>query len=149
MVTRTHHIGFTVKDLDRSVRFYQEGLGLELINRIPGPNPYQSKITGYPDTHLAIAFFKLPGSDAPLELIQYVAPAGEPLDMETNRPGNGHFGVVVDDLEGTIKRLQAYGGKLQSPEIVSIPTGPNKGAKVVYFRDPDGITVELFQYPQD
>jgi catechol 2,3-dioxygenase-like lactoylglutathione lyase family enzyme len=149
MVKRTHHIGFTVKDLERSVRFYQEGLGLELITRIPGPNPYHSEITGYPDTHLSIAFFKLPGSDAPLELIEYVSPTGEPLDMETNRPGNGHFGVVVDDLEATIKRLQEYGGKLQSKGIVSIPTGPNKGAKVVYLRDPDGITVELFQYPQE
>jgi len=69
--------------------------------------------------------------------------------METNRPGNGHFGVVVDDLEATVKRLQEYGGKLQSTGIVSIPTGPNKGAKVVYLRDPDGITVELFEYPTE
>ena len=57
MVTRTHHIGFTVKDLDRSVRFYQEGLGLELINRLfqaagerctPGAHPVCSPRRGAP-----------------------------------------------------------------------------------------------------
>ena len=83
--------------------------------------------------------------DNVLELIQYVSPVGEPMDMETYRPGNVHLALVVDDLRGTIARLEEYGGKPRSPEPIAIPSGPNKGKEVIYLRDPDGITLELFQ----
>ena len=144
MVLETHHIGFSVKSLERSIQFYNEGLGLELIQRIPGPKEYHSLISGYPGTHLEIAFLQLPNNNV-LELIEYVSPRGEAMDMETYRPGNVHLALVVDDLRATIARLKEFGGTPRSPEPVTITSGPNKGRLVVYLRGPDGISLELFE----
>ena len=46
--------------------------------------------------------------------------------METNRPGNGHFGVVVDDLEATVKRLQEYGGSSSQRGLSPFPPVPTR-----------------------
>ena len=144
MVKRQHHSGFSVADLERTVRFYGEGLGLEVASRIHGPKDYHGTMTGYPVCHLEVAFMSIPGGP-PVEFIQYVEPEGEPLDMETCRPGNGHIALVVDDIEAVLQKLVALGGSPRSAEPVTIPSGPNKGARAIYVRDPDGITVELYQ----
>lgn len=145
MVKRQHHTGFSVADLERTIRFYGEGLGLEVVSRIHGPKDYHGTMTGYPGCHLEAAFMAIP-EGPPLEFIQYLEPKGEPLDMETYRTGNGHFALVVDDIDATLKKLIALGGSPRSDGPVTIPSGPNKGAKAVYIRDLDGITVELFEY---
>ena len=144
MVKRGHHTGFTVKDLERTVTFYSEGLGLEIASRIHGPKAYHADITGYPGCTLEVAFVAVPESPS-IEFIQYVAPTGEPLDMETYHPGSGHIALVVDNVEELVPRLKSLGGTPRSQAPISIDSGPNKGSLVAYVRDPDGITVELIQ----
>ncbi len=146
MVKRGHHTGFTVKDIQRTVRFYTEGLGLGIASEIHGPKPYHADVTGYAGCHLEAVFLSVPDSP-PIEFIEYVNPQGSPVDMETFHPGNGHIALVVDDVAETTKRLKNLGGSPRSDAPVEIPSGPNKGARFVYIRDPDGITVELFELP--
>ena len=53
---------------------------------------------------------------------------------------------LVDDLDGTYRRLQAGGvGFISAP--VEIDTGINTGGRALYLRDPDGIPMELFELP--
>ena len=145
MVRRPHHTGFTVADLERTIEFYRDGLGLQVANRIPGPKAYHSDVTGYADCHLEIAFMSVPNGP-PVEFIEYKNPQGPALDMETYRPGNGHLAFVVDDLKATIEKLTKLGGTPRSKAPIEVPSGPNKGATFVYLRDPDGITLELFEF---
>src|ERR1022692_5270011 len=49
------HVGFVVSDLDASLRFYCEGLGLELRHRQLQNNAYTSSLVGYPDATLEVA----------------------------------------------------------------------------------------------
>lgn len=144
MVKRQHHTGFSVANLDRTLKFYGEGLGLEVMNRIHGPKGYHASMTGYPECNLEIAFVAVPNGP-PLEFIQYVEPAGDPLDMETFRAGNVHIALVVEDIAAALDKLISLGGSPRSEAPISIPSGPNKGAQAIYVRDPDGITVELYQ----
>jgi lactoylglutathione lyase len=144
MILRTHHTGFTVKDLERSVGFYHNGLGLELLNRIEGPKEYHAQVLGYPGCHLRVAFFKIPDSP-PIELIEYVYPGGSSHSMETFNTGNGHIALVVDDLPRMVEVLKNLGGTPRSETPIKITSGPNMGAQVIFIRDPDGISIELFQ----
>lgn len=57
------HFSFTVSDLDRSVAFYRDLLGLEVVHRQRGANPYTRKLVGYPDADIRVAMLRLPGSD--------------------------------------------------------------------------------------
>ena len=147
MLTGTFHFSFTVSDMSRTVAFYRDVLGLEVRVEYDGVAPYLSDIVGYPNTHLGIVFIRLPGTTVEVELIEYKHPRGETRPLETRDTGNAHICFYVDDIEATYADWRARGIHIVSPRPVEITSGPNKGAKGFYFRDPDGISLELFQRP--
>ncbi len=142
------HIGFTVRDIDRSVDFYRLVLQREPVHRGDYDDPFVSQEVGYDDVYLRAAFFDLPGSETKLELLEYRNPQGAPNDPETCNPGNVHVALLVGDLQLEFARLQQAGVKFRQPGPVRIPLGPYTGGLSVYFRDPDGITVQLLEPPQ-
>ena len=58
-----HHTGLTVSDLDRSMRFYRDAFGLEVVLQQEKAGGYLAAITGYPSVHVRMAHLKAPGSD--------------------------------------------------------------------------------------
>jgi catechol 2,3-dioxygenase-like lactoylglutathione lyase family enzyme len=146
---RAHHTGFSVGNLERSIGFYRDVLGLELVGRQSGTAEYLSSVTGFSGVHLEMAFFKASSEDDHLlELLEYASHPGEPTPRETNRPGNGHLCFVVDDIRSCYRELTAKGVRFVS-EPALITAGVNRGAQAAYFRDPDGFTLELFQTGPD
>jgi catechol 2,3-dioxygenase-like lactoylglutathione lyase family enzyme len=143
------HVGFVVRDLDASIRFYTAGLGLRLRHRQTQDNDYTRSLVGYEDASLRVAQFQLPEGEPPasghvLELIEYLAPEGGPADPERNTIAAGHLAFVVDDIETMMASLAALGATpLSQPN--EITSGINKGGRTVYLHDPDGITLELVQ----
>ncbi|HSE06337.1 MAG TPA: VOC family protein, partial [Methylomirabilota bacterium] len=59
-VTGILHTGLTVSDLDRSLSFYRDLLGLEVIAQWDSSQPYLRAVVGYPDAELRIALLRLP-----------------------------------------------------------------------------------------
>lgn len=145
-LTSVAHTGFTVQDLERSIAFYRDLLGMQLVHQRDTTAPYVSQVTGFAGARLKIALLKVgPEDPHTLELLQYVSHPGEPTDRATNRPGNGHLALRVDDLQAWYHRLSAAGVKFRSPAPVPLTDGVNAGAYAVYLRDPDGFTIELIQ----
>jgi catechol 2,3-dioxygenase-like lactoylglutathione lyase family enzyme len=143
-MTALHHTGLTVRDLDRSLSFYRDALGMEVVFEQEKRGGYFAAIVGYPDTHVRAAQLAFPGGGHRLEIFEYVAPEprgepGEPRDV-----GITHVCLVVDGLDAVAARLRATGTSFFS-EVVPIDTGANAGGRGVYLRDPDGIIVELFE----
>ena len=147
MLKAIHHSGVTVSDLERSLQLYRDVLGLELLTVFDRTEADVGQVVGYPGARIRIAFLRAPGDSARLELLQYLAPLGTTGQMETCDPGTGHVCFRVEDIQGVYRRLRAAGIELRSEAPVEITQGPNRGAYALYFRDPDGYTVELLQPP--
>ena len=116
------YTGVEVKDMDRSIKFYTEGLRMELLDRHP-----------IPATGGEVAALKSPGSEQLLELNWYPIPAykeGSELD---------HLAFEVDDVDKEIARLERLGAKRARPTEV------RPKYIVGFVTDPDGIWIELFR----
>jgi catechol 2,3-dioxygenase-like lactoylglutathione lyase family enzyme len=141
------HTGLTVRDLERSLAFYRDVLGMELVFRQEKQGGYLAEIVGYPDAHVRMAHVAFPGDTHRVELFEYVTPPprgrpGEPRDV-----GITHVCVVVEDIESLYGRLVDAGVDFYSAPV-AVDTGANAGGRGVYLHDPDGVTLELFQPPR-
>jgi catechol 2,3-dioxygenase-like lactoylglutathione lyase family enzyme len=151
MLVDTWHFSFTVSNLEESILFYRDVLGMELVHRQEQANAYTRKFVGYPDAHLKVAQFRIRGgpvvrSGHLLELIEYVAPQGQKIDTSTPNPGTAHLAFEVDDIQAEYQRMVRQGVRFRT-EPVAIEAGINKGGYTVYFLDPDDITLEMVQPP--
>jgi catechol 2,3-dioxygenase-like lactoylglutathione lyase family enzyme len=140
-----HHVGITVKDLDASIRFYHDVLGLQFSSE---PSPWfegegLGKAVGVPGAALRQVSLLL--GDTIFELLEYKSPPSEtsgPL-MSSNM-GASHVGFLVDDIEAKKAELEAKGIEFYS-EVNVVDEGVLAGWRWVYFEDPDGYPLELVE----
>ena len=132
-ITRTHHTGFTVRSIERSLEFYRDILGFELAFQWNPQAPYIGELVGYPTVDLHAAILRLPGTDVCLELLEYRNIEQVPVDMGNGNVGNGHVAFNVDNLAEYWAELKAKGVKSVS-EPVTPTIGPNKGGKAIYVK---------------
>ena len=149
MIHHVFHFSFTVSDLQQSVDWYTNVLGLELVHRQVQDNPYTRTLVGVPDAILEIAQFKIPGvspglSTHMLELVEYKHPKGEHPPLPTYNVGVGHVALLVTDIQSEYERLQQGGVVFRNPPV-AITEGANRGGYACYFQDPDGITLEMLE----
>lgn len=142
----THHFCFTVSNLERSLAFYQATLGMEVIAVMPNRcEDDMSRLVSLPNARLKIAFLKLPHpGDLQLELMEYVSPPGQRVDLRVYNVGAVHMCFMVNDIDAACAVLRQRGVQFNS-DPVDITGGVNKGRRAVYFQDPDGIGLELVQ----
>ncbi len=144
MLIDTHHFCFTVGDMDRSLRFYRDLLGLHVTHDWVTEAEYLRTMIPLPGLKLRIVFLGLPGTHARLELIDYLEPRGHGRAPATNVPGSAHVCFDVSDIDALYRRLQAAGVEFNSAPVL-ITSQANYGARAVYLRDPDGNALELRQ----
>lgn len=142
-VTGYWHSGFVVADLDRSVRFYQEGLGLTLIRRFRTGSASSAQVLAYDRVDVKGALLEV-GPDAILELLEYVEPRTAARQIsERHVIGSAHLALLVDDVEAILRRLVEYGGTRHND-----PAQTEPGKILTYAQDPDGNWLELAQIDQ-
>ncbi|MBI4340615.1 MAG: VOC family protein [Chloroflexi bacterium] len=137
MITSHNHSSFTVSDLERSIAFYRDVAGFRLENVFEAQGEGIQKVTGFLDAHLKVAHLLL--REFRLELIQYLSPRGNPVDLATNNVGSAHIAFYADDLDRTYREMEAMGVRFRGAPAAGAPGRP----RVAYFLDPDGITLEL------
>lgn len=140
-----HHVGITVKDIDASIRFYHDVLGLELSNE-PSPwfeGPELGSALGVPDAALRQVSLLL--GDTTLELLQYRNPTrGIDRPPPSNNLGASHVAFLVDDISAKKAELEARGIEFYS-DVNVVDEGVLAGWRWVYFEDPDGYPLELVE----
>ncbi len=152
MVEGVHHFSFSVTDLDRTLAFYTGVLGLRLVSR--KRNCYATLGTALfgtrwgvsqPQADLELAVVDVGGTR--VEFIEYKDPKAQAYHGNPSRAGSAHLAFCVGDIEGTRRRLEAAGVEFHSP-INTFMENPRSEWKWCYFRDPDGIILELVQQRQ-
>jgi lactoylglutathione lyase len=143
-VTGFFHGGITVRDMDRSLVFYRDGLGLDQdFDRILDA-PYLKAVLGLEFDHIRAVYLRVPGGGF-VELLEYHGVERFPAASRPCDYGSGHLCLYVDDVAGVHARLVDLGFTARSADVVDITAGPNAGARSCYMTDPDGYAVELFQ----
>lgn len=142
-VMGTNHTSFTVSSLDRTIALFRDGLGFDLVSRAPRDPGLVSRITGVAGAEVEIAFLRGPGHT--VELIEYKAPAGRGrVEARPCDTGFAHLALNVDNVDAAVEAVAGLGLKPVSPPV-TIDQGPNRGRKVVYLRDQDGVTIEFIE----
>ena len=146
MITGFHHFSIACSDAERSIAFYRDHFGMELVSdRVVEPGGYVEAVTGVPGARVRIVHMS--GYGFNFELLEYQEPQGEQRAREPNHVGAAHLCFIVDDADETCARLAAAGIKVRSrdgrPQRAT--GGPNDGGACVYLEDPDGNPVELIQ----
>ena len=151
MISRIHHFAFSVANLERTIKFYTELLGFEVQSRTRdagqtlGVALFGNKWgLSQPQADLDVVLLKV--ADETIEFIEYIDPQAQPYHQNPSIAGSAHLAFDVDDIEAERARLEAAGVEFHSPtEIFKEPGKPDW--KWCYFRDPDGICVELVEQP--
>ncbi|HXB58089.1 MAG TPA: VOC family protein [Candidatus Acidoferrales bacterium] len=122
-VSKLLHTRYRVNDLERTVKFYREILGLEEIRRHKSPRGSE------------LAFLKAPGSEEEIEITYF--PSGGPVQVQ---PDLTHLAFLVDSLEEFEKHLARHGLKYSDG-----PTTSSTGTRFAFIDAPEGYEIELIQ----
>ena len=144
MIGRMDHINIVVSDLEKSRGFFcllgfTEGIRSELDAK------FLERLTGIRGARGHFIAMHHPGSGVSVELLKFDECPLPAIDLGlADRIGFRHLAFAVTDIETTVRRLQGHGVEFLSP----IQTWEKTGKKLVYFRGPDGILLELAEYPK-
>ena len=139
-VQRMDHVGVVVDDLDAAVAFFTE-LGLEGDQRMRVDGRWVDKVVGLDHVEVEIVMMHTPDGHGRLELTKFLAPAamtGDPYPAPPNTLGLRRVMFAVDDIRGTVRRLEKRGGELLG-EIARY----EDAYLLCYLRGPSGIIVAL------
>jgi lactoylglutathione lyase len=123
MVKKLLHTRMRVNDLERTVKFYEEALGLKVGRRHTSPRGAQ------------LVFLRTPNSDEEIELCQL--PDSTPVKVQ---PDLMHLAFEVEDLAAFEAGLVKKGYKLSDG-----PTKTGSGSMIAFIDAPEGYEVELIQ----
>jgi len=121
-----HHVAAICSDYERSKRFYAETLGLGVVAETYRPESNSWKL----DLSLAGRFV--------LELFWYRNPPARPTRPEA--AGLRHLAFSVDSVDASKSALEARG-----VEVEPIRVDPITGKRFSFFKDPDGLPLELYE----
>jgi glyoxylase I family protein len=133
------HVGLTVSDIERSLRFYLDVVGLDEAYQTVMETEAFDRLTNNRGTKIRVA--GLTAGAFMLQLVEYVSGGGKTLDLEHRNVGNPHLSFYCDDPPALRKRLEQRGDVNITSEIVEI----NPGQLSFYVADPDGVPVEFIQ----
>jgi catechol 2,3-dioxygenase-like lactoylglutathione lyase family enzyme len=144
-------VGMTVSDLDRAVNFYTTVLDFEKISEIERAGSEIEQLYGVFGARVRVARLKL--GDETIELTEYLTPRGRPMPLDSRSQDRWfqHIAIIVSDM------TRAY-GQLRRHKVQHASTGPQRlpdsnpsagGIEAFYFKDPDGHTLEILQFPPD
>ena len=138
------HIGLHVSDIERSIRFYCDVIGLEETERRLRDDAYLGVLTGYPGLRMDTCLVVDPASGLMIELLQVLSASGMPMEPATANPGTAHICFIVDDVDAIYRRAMEAGHE-SVDEPLTPTAGRWKGGRSVYLLDPDRIRVEIVQ----
>lgn len=124
MVKKLLHTRYRVADLDKTVAFYRDVLGLQEVRRIKSPRGSE------------LVFFKTPGSEELIEICKF--DESGPVIVG---PDLTHLAFEVENIEAFAAHALAHGYPLSDG-----PTKTSSGSIIAFIDAPEGYEIELIQH---
>lgn len=126
MVKKLLHTRYRVTDLEKTISFYRDVLGLEIVRQSKSPRGSE------------LVFFKAPGSEEEIEICKY--DASGPVQIG---PDVTHLAFEVEDMDAFARHSAALGYSLSDG-----PTKTTSGSVIAFIDAPEGYEIELIQKAQ-
>ena len=141
-VISVNHTSYTVTDMDGTIRFFIECLGMELELRAPLPPHAMEQLVSLKEAEVEQAFVK--GHGYRIELLSFKSPADRQLiTARSCDTGAVHLGVYVDNTRAAVAAAATYGfyplGELVAASI------PGHSKAIAWVNNADGVTVEFLE----
>jgi catechol 2,3-dioxygenase-like lactoylglutathione lyase family enzyme len=143
---RLDHVSVTTADLERSLAFYRDVLGLPFIDRGELEGQELETLLQRSGARALWAELALGGGQV-LELLQYVSPADAALAPRPWRAGATHIGLAVESLDPVLARVRDAGAVVSATVTLNEPGW--EGVRCAYASDPDGVSIELVERPRE
>lgn len=125
-VIKFDHVSILTKNLEESVKFYTQVLKFPIVRTIESKD-------------LKIVFVE--AGNVTLELFGLVNSQAKPTEEKWENVGVKHIALEVDDVEKVYNELKSKGVKFENEPTVAVG-----GPKIAFFKDPNGVTIELIQW---
>jgi catechol 2,3-dioxygenase-like lactoylglutathione lyase family enzyme len=145
MTTTVSHIGICVSDVERSLRFYCDGLGFTPSGS-HHVGPAFSTLMELEDVDLDSRFIERDGLRLELLRFRTPHPTGDGSRRAMNALGLTHLCIRVDDVDHVAATLESLGGRVVAGTRTTFSPGSDP-LDFVYCTDPDGIRIELMRLP--
>ena len=148
MIGQIYHVGLTVSDLDRSVAFYRDVLGLFYQGELLMEGPETDRLFQRAGCKARVAY--LNGSQQlhmpPVELIQFLDVPAKPRKGDLFSTSISEVCFCTNDADQVYQSLTAQGVPcLSEPQVFDFRKAGFGRSKAFYFKDPDGIVLEIME----
>ena len=148
MIGKVAHIGITVSNMENSIEFYKDLLGLEFQGQMIMQGEASDRLFDIKNCKVKVAYFN--GSDKinspPIELLEFGQNTNRDKNIELNRTSISEICFSVEDIDYVYSNLIDKGVVfLSEPQYFDLTDQGFGKSKAVYFKDPDGIVLELIQ----
>ncbi len=136
------HFGIVVSDLERSLRFYRDLLGLKVVRIMDESGEYIDNMLALQNVQVTTVKMSADSGSTLVELLELKShPCQTRGDREVYSVGPSHVAFTVYGLDALYQRLSQAGVRFHAPPQLS----PDGYAKVTFCQDPDGTLVELVE----
>lgn len=142
MVKAVRHCGIVVSDMERSLRFYRDLLGLKVVRTMDESGKYIDDMLSLQNVRVTTVKISADSGPTLVELLEFKSPPRQPRgDNDPCSIGLSHIAFTVDNLDAVYHRLSRAGVRFNAPPQLS----PDGYVKVTFCQDPDGTLVELVE----
>lgn len=140
MIKEVRHVGIIVSDMEKSLIFYKDLLGLKIKSIVDEKGEFLDNMLGQKNVKNKVAKLYVNAGNGIVELIHSDQFANK-KDRNFFTIGASHFAFTVDNLQDTYDYLMENGVKFTAPPQLT----PDGYAKVTFCEDPDGTPIELVE----
>lgn len=142
-------VGMTVSDMDRTIAFYSTVLSFEKVSDVEIAGEAYEQLVGVFGARVRVVRMRL--GEETIELTEFLAPRGRPIPADS-RSQDGwfqHIAIIVSDMDRAYAHLRRHKVQHASSGPQRLPDwNPNAGGiEAFYFKDPDGHTLEILEFP--
>lgn len=141
MLKEVRHVGIVVTNIENSLKFYRDLLGLQIQRTMNESGTYIDNMLGFKNVKVKTVKMSAPNGLTLVELLEFDVPIGSSIPREVHDIGASHIAFTVSNIDEIYEKLKQSGIQFNaSPQL-----SPDGYAKVTFCFDPDKTPVELVE----